>query len=691
MSADGQILPVVLLNGIRSDSLGRYLAALGLMRTAAHAWPGVRGAWRHGCFWVVGGPADLDELIDHLIEFEWSSYERSWKKAQEAEKKRRRGVPSPYALWLSEQDEVTAELALAHLVLGSTRYFNPLLGSGGNSGRRDFSKGWSAASAAIQQLPKGWDQDHVRRELTGFLDGAGGPMRPKGSWNSASWYSEAYASNSGQGAPRGEQVPPWGMLLACEAFPLFAGAPSRRLGATTRRFGAFPFVAASAAPTASGEAGREQAEVWTPLWSRPMTLAEIRALFRRGRAELGGRGAVTPAAMAAAIVSRGVDAGIVGFVRHALGGTTSGNTFEPRLIGRIGLSPSMEEHASALSTALARVVDLCDRLPRDVRKGQRWIFRGLRGPIEDALIRHAASPTDPELAAKLLDNLVGALDRVEANRSFRQASIELELLPPQWLVVWLGRDEPRPEIRLAMGVASLLDEPFLVHRWGVRRVKGSPTRYRFTKERQARCVWSIGPLASNLSRVLQRRLVDAGDDVGGPEALPTRASVNVHRDDLGLWLAGELDERVLARWIDRLALFDWRSVPGALRATNMGGECAQPVDGPLALWGLLRPLLDRRRLVFQGRPLFEEHADPRTVAASRSLVARLGVRDVEGAVDVAGSRYHMAGRPLGRLDSSVVVQEPLRLASALLFQPFPGELLEVTPRWLRPLRIEGGP
>jgi len=686
MSADAQILPVVPLNGIRSDSVGRYLAALGLMQTAARKWSGVRGAWRDGCFWVVGGPADLDDLIDHLLEIEWSPYERSWKKAQEAEKKRRKGAPSPYALWLSEQDEETAELALAHLVLGSRRYFNPLLGSGGNSGQRNFSKGWSAAVAAIKKPPKGWDENDVRRELSGFLTGLVGPAR-KGYWQAASWYSELSMS-SDHGAAG---IPPWAMLLACEAFPLFAGAPSRRLGATTRRFGAFPFVAASAAPTASGEAGRDQAEVWTPLWSRPMTLAEIRALFRRGRAELGGRGAVTPAAMAAAIVSRGVDAGIVGFVRHALGGTTSGNTFEPRFIGRIDLAPSVAEHASALSTALSRVVDLCDRLPRDVRKGQRWIFRGLRGPIEGALIRHAASPTDPELAAKLLDALVGALDRVEANRSFRDAAVEIELLPPEWLVVWLGRDEPSPEVRLAMGVASLLDEPFLVHRWGVRRAQGSPTRYRFTKEQQARCVWSIGPLASSLSRVLQRRLVDAGDDAGGPEALPTRASVNVRRDDLRLWLAGELDERELEGWIDRLALFDWRSVPNGLRATIESGASVQPVDGLLALWGLLRPLLDRRRLFIQGDPLFDEHVDPRTVAAGRSMVARLAVRDVEGAVDVAGGRYHMAGRPLGRLGSSFTAEEPLRLASALLLQPFSGELAEVTPRWLRPTRSEGGP
>jgi CRISPR-associated protein Csx17 len=394
--------------------------------------------------------------------------------------------------------------------------------------------------------------------------------------------------------------------------------------------------------------------------------------------------------MAGAIVSRGVDAGIDGFTRFSLGSTTSSKTFEPRCIGRIDLTGSEATHASALSAGLSRVVDLCDRLPRDVRKGQQWIFRGLRGPIEGALIRHAGCPSDLEEATRLLDALVGALDRVEANRTFREASVEFDLLPLEWLVVWLGRDEPSPEVRVAMGIASLLDEPLLMHRWGVRRAKGSPTRYRFTKERQPRCVWAIGPLASNLSRVLQRRLIDAGNEAHGPQTLPTKAAVNVCRDDVSLWLAGELDERELSRWIDRLSLFDWRSVPETVREMLTYTESKRPVDGALAFWGLFRPLLDRRQLFVAGKPLFEERADPRTVAAGRSLVARMGIPDLKGAVELAASRYHMSGRPLGSVGAAFTFEEPLRLVSALLFQPFLGELVEVTPRWLRPSRTEGG-
>ncbi len=71
-----------------------------------------------------------------------------------------------------------------------------------------------------------------------------------------------------------------------------------------------------------------------------MTLSEARALFARGRAEVRGRGAITPAAFATAIVERGVDAGITGFLRFSLGHTTSANTFEPRFEGRFALPTS---------------------------------------------------------------------------------------------------------------------------------------------------------------------------------------------------------------------------------------------------------------------------------------------------------------------------------------------------------------
>ena len=174
--ADAEVLPALPLPGLRPHALGRYLAALGLLRIAARHWGDVRGAWRDDCFWLVGGPRTMRDLASYLRapDTPWSCYEHGWKKAQDDEKKRKKGAPSPYLVWLSEQDEETTELALAHLVIGSTRYFNPLTGSGGNAGRRVFSKGWSEA-----QPPSG---PSPTAGLTGLSNGSssGFSMGPAG-------------------------------------------------------------------------------------------------------------------------------------------------------------------------------------------------------------------------------------------------------------------------------------------------------------------------------------------------------------------------------------------------------------------------------------------------------------------------------------------------------------------------------
>src|SRR5690606_31818763 len=171
--------------------------------------------------------------------------------------------------------------------------------------------------------------------------------------------------------------------LACEGLAFFAGSASRRLGArSARAVGAFPFITKPIAASAEGEADRLRAEIWIPLWGRPMSFAEVNTLFSRGRAELQGRAAVTPAAFATAIRKRGVDAGVSSFSRFTLGRTTNPNTFEPRqeAFFALGASSSQDE---AVAMALERITALREHrgFPRD---GKR--LAGLRGPSEAALL-----------------------------------------------------------------------------------------------------------------------------------------------------------------------------------------------------------------------------------------------------------------------------------------------------------------
>lgn len=537
-------LPVLALPGLSPDSLGNYLASLGLLRVLSRRWPSTRIAWRDEVLQVVGGPATLDELLDELVRIantqvesevskrEWTQYEKAWTDAQKKGTKAKSGAP--LALWQAEAQEAQLPFFAAHAVPHARVSFNPLLGSGGNAGRRDFAAGWQKAVDALAVAPKpakgrgkgkavanansAAPSDERRKALHALLRGH--PV----TWMveklaAGSWFSEATKLyNSGQSPAREGQISPWAMVLACEGLAFLAGGASRRLGArSARAVGAFPFVTQPIAASAEREADRLRGEIWTPLWSRPMSLAEASTLFSRGRAELRGRGALTPAAFATAIRERGVDAGVSEFRRYTLGRTTSSNTFEPRLEARFSLESETGARPASAST-LERVTALIEQrgFPRDDKR-----FVGLRGPIESALLDVASEPHRSEAGIALLDAVVSALDRVDRNRSFREGKVRWEPLPLEWLPSLFADEQPGVEARLALSLVSAFPAtlPFASFRFGVewaREQNGKyeydwatqPRRFEHSKVAPARWVWGPGELPRVLGAVLSRRLVE---------------------------------------------------------------------------------------------------------------------------------------------------------------------------------------
>src|SRR5436305_1178264 len=84
------------LPGLTPDTLGNYLASLGLLSLASSHWPNVRGCWRHGQFVLINGPADLASLISWLSDIAerrlWSNYSRTWSKTQQADTKNKNAL-----------------------------------------------------------------------------------------------------------------------------------------------------------------------------------------------------------------------------------------------------------------------------------------------------------------------------------------------------------------------------------------------------------------------------------------------------------------------------------------------------------------------------------------------------------------------------------------------------------------------
>jgi CRISPR-associated protein Csx17 len=710
-------LSVLALPGLSPNSLGNYLASLGLLRVLSRKWASTRIAWHDEVLRVVGGASTLDELLDELIRVagtqtesdtgkrEWTQYHKAWSDAQKKGTKAKSG--GPLALWQAQAEESQLELFAAHAVPHARVSFNPLLGSGGNAGRRDFAAGWKQAAdalstatkksrglgkrAAVATADSASASDERRSELQALL--LGQPV----TWlleklSAGSWFSEATKLyNSGQSPAREGQISPWAMVLACEGLAFLAGGVSRRLGARSGSVGAFPFVIQPVAASAEQEADRLRGEIWTPLWSRPMTRAEASTLFSRGRAELHGRGAITPAAFATAIRERGVDAGISEFRRFTLGRTTSANTFEPRLEARFVLDAATGAMGTAPSLTLERVTALIEQrgFPRD---GKRFV--GLRGPIESAVLDVAAEPNRAEAAVSLLDAVVAALDRIDHNRSFREGKVRWEPLPLEWLPSLFADEQPATEARLALALVSgfSVTHPFATYRFGVEWKYGQTyAHYTHAERPPARWVWGPGELARVLGAVLSKRLLEQKSK--SDNAPRDRARLPATMLQVSHWLAGEVDERLVSAWLSRLALFDWKRVPRQV-LTLVHGEGHPPrVDGELLLLGLMQPLVDKRPLIVRSlspNDLLADKTGARTTEAARSLVTLVRSGNLDAAMRLVSSRYAMAGARLASSDVPLRAHDPDRLMAALLFTISYRDRAVLFERWLRPRRRQKG-
>lgn len=685
----------ITLPGLHLDTLGHYFAALGLLRVAARKWPAARGCWRNAGFTLIDAANSFDELVDYLQGVgrasEWTKYGKPWDTFQ---KKDTKAKSANYcALWRArDASEEEALLLQSHLATGSRLSFNPVFGTGGNSGNRLFSAGWSKAAKLVANPPRGWNAQKLRDDLVAFL--SAGSCFCLGDFNAASWFSAANKIfNSGTRRPfREGQVTPWAMLLACEAFPLLAGAASRLLSTHRRSSGAFPFVTQAAGPENEQEAGRVVGEFWAPVWSRPLTIAETTALFQRGKAEVDGRGAVTPAAFAAAIIKRGVDLGITNFQRFLLLRTTSENTFESQLsavIEVISKEDVVQSHAIRIALALR------DRLPRDFKKGKRWIFRGLQGPVDRALIELAEVVNREELrrdgGLALVDALFTAMQRVDRNKSYRAENVRFELLPPAWLDALVPNYHRPAELRLAIAIASLcaprLDNQkpdrskkapsiFLSYRLGV---TGAGRFWSVPKDVPLRRVWSLCDLTENLCAVLQRRLIETQE--GAPP--PFEATVHAPYADVVEWLNDEVDETALSQWLNRCSLFDWS-------ARDLPRFSSRAINGPTntlhSFYSFFRPLFDTQAL-----NAIRESKNAETLKAGtlRPIVAMIGRGDIAGAWGVARSAYARLGVPIADFPiwRQFTIDRPQRLLASLFIPVHSHGLAAAFLRWKSPTQL----
>lgn len=318
------------------------------------------------------------------------------------------------------------------LLAGEKEKFPPLLGTGGNDGRLDFTNNFMQRLLELidvetgKETPKSADFLHLSlfaKPAPGLVKQAIGQFSPGqvGGPNATTGYETKGAIN------------PWDYVLMVEGALPFAAAAVRRNEQSGLGILSYPFTVRTVS-AGSGTLGavdaassRSRGELWMPLWNNPANYVEIRALLSEGRVALDTRPAKDALDFVRAVHRLGGYRGVDRFQRYGLL-MRSGNAYLATPLERVQVTTNPQSgwidelernnwltsfrHFSQKENTASRFAELRHRLEntmfvmaqRKPNPGQTQSLLVLLGEIQGALSRsikvHDDVPPVPQLSAK---------------------------------------------------------------------------------------------------------------------------------------------------------------------------------------------------------------------------------------------------------------------------------------------------
>lgn len=704
------------LDGLNQRTLMGYLAGLGLQRVVAEqADSGATSWFEHGNFvletsthdlagWLVDSYAPtpvlspwnegsgfgakdvepkkalgrLQDMPSHRVEAFRTTLARieplaaafrkgAWPKERLIHEIRR-VAPDEYLPWL--------DAAVVRLADG-TLAFPPLLGTGGNDGRLDFSTTFhQRLLEALNPAARGQSIDWATAALSSarsaqLIAGMSGQFDP----------GLAGTPGSSPFGAASSLVNPWAFILMIEGSMVFASMPARRFGteAAQSSRAAMPFMTFAGpdgAITGSSE-DKSRGEVWCPLWSRRLSYDDVQQVFAEGRTLWRGRTATRSLEMYESAASLGIAGGVSALHRFGLQ-QRNGLAFAAVPLDVVDV------HASSALALVAEHEDGADGIRRGASRSE-GVQAALR-EFDSARVALARSSADVPLDD--VQRLLISLTRLDL-ASGRSASLRADRDPRptpsgRRLVDLLGRKSYAgrlgAEARIALGLASIVAaaEPGLPAGRSMREMllplnpRGSSGGgMAFTAWRPAPIVGGLGaiPTVELMARVLARQAtgrtpapLDArtgGRDGSGDDHvrgfLGAPWGYRVPAADIHLWLTSpsSLDSRLLDRWFLAFLAVDWR------RATFPQPLTRQPAPFVIdPLFAGLAPFRDGLRVTARtdGAVLGLDPIWPTMLQSGRPLaVAALAARRLRQ----VGRELHIGTYPQSG-------SYPTRLAAALV-------------------------
>ena len=446
--------------------------------------------------------------------------------------------------------------------------YPPLLGTGGNDGRLEFTNNFMQRLTEIFDLKTGEAAPNARALLENALFETpikGLSDNPIGQFSPAA----SGGANASTGFDAKSAVNPWDFVLALEGAMLFAAAAVKRLESVSPGQLVYPFcVQPSGAGYGSASISDEndaRCEIWMPLWPGASGLDEVQTLFHEGRAWVGRRLAKNGLDFAQAVASLGVDRGIEEFQRygfHVRNGLAYFATPLQRL--RVHRDFVTTDLLSASDGWLQRFFSKSksDTAPGSIRRAANRLERAIFAQVG------AAQTNNADTAQELLIAL-GACEQALSGCSQRwREESYLKPIPPLPLGWVAAANDGSPEYRLAAALASIglrwSKSEFYPMRRHLEAVKiggGRKAWADWDDDSHNEIAWSEGSIVNVLCATMKRRLLLA--KTAESEAYPNDGRIPAWPSDIAVFIEGGIDEERFAELLWALALVDFStSLPG---------------------------------------------------------------------------------------------------------------------------------
>ena len=580
-------------------------------------------------------------------------------------------------------DEAVKWVETCALITEEKLEFPPLTGTGGNDGNFEFSRTFMQQLQELMNFATGEPSPNAQMLLRAAIFGE---IVPELTFSGKIGQFNPIAAGGANAAPgfmADSRVNPWDFVLMLEGTLLFAAGATRRYEQTGLGDFVYPFTVkpSRVGYGSASEQDEARAEIWIPLWSKPVGIKELQILFNEGRAKIGQRTAQTGVDFARAISNLGVNRGISEFIRYSFQ-VRNGLSYFAMPLGRFQpRSNPQVDRLAILDPWLLNFTQAAkdSEAPASVKLARRQ--------LETAIIDLTRDK------ASLLDVLIalGAAEKALANSLKFAIAKRLQPLPilrsSGWLTDCDKTDSPR-EFRLALSLTTLGQQQrrnqFQLHpncflATGELRQRLVPVRGNtpfWQEEKDGITTWQAGSLLKNLIALLRRMEIETerqekqqpaseeeiarqGDEEDGLPKPPLKLLANL--DDITAWIEGATNDDRIEAIARGLSL---------VRPYRQLTQVDEPQLKPPTAYAMLAVVHNRFLNAEAVNEVFDYELLRNDVTLPRvpELLAKLAAGDCVTATTLAARRLHASGlRPAIASGFHEPGDRTRRIAAALAF------------------------